>query len=125
MGNGFGARGVLAEMGVVGGDDFPGDGDGDFHRQFALHFAKAHGAAHALQLCGVDAAITQAIIAMAHGLRISVIAEGVETREQLEFLRAHGCDEIQGYYFSKPVPEDEFIRLLEENAGAGAAIATP
>ena len=71
-----------------------------------------------------DAAITQAIIAMAHGLRITVIAEGVETREQLEFLRDNGCDEIQGHYFSKAVPPDEFVRLLEENAGSSAVIAT-
>lgn len=50
-----------------------------------------------------DAAITQLIIAMAQSLRLQVVAEGVETPEQLEFLRAHGCDYIQGYFFSRPL----------------------
>lgn len=63
-----------------------------------------------------DAAIAQAIIAMAHSLKISVIAEGVETEEQLRFLRNHLCDEGQGYYFSKPVTEHEFVDLVLKNA---------
>jgi len=68
-----------------------------------------------------DVAITQAIIAMAHSLRLKVIAEGVETREQLDFLTELGCHEFQGYYFKKPQPADDFSKLLRENAGAGAA----
>jgi diguanylate cyclase (GGDEF)-like protein/PAS domain S-box-containing protein len=59
-----------------------------------------------------DSAITKAILAMAHSLKLNVIAEGVETTEQLHFLRSNDCDELQGYYFSKPVPEDEFARLV-------------
>ena len=59
-----------------------------------------------------DAAIVTAIIALAHGLGFQTIAEGVETQAQLDFLRAHACDEIQGYFYSKPVPADEFARLL-------------
>jgi EAL domain-containing protein (putative c-di-GMP-specific phosphodiesterase class I) len=59
-----------------------------------------------------DAAITRAIVAMAHSLRLKAIAEGVETEEQLGFLREQGCDEMQGYFFSRPLPEDEFLRLL-------------
>ena len=51
-----------------------------------------------------DATITLTIINLAHSLKLKVVAEGVETQAQLEFLRAHGCDEIQGYYFSKPLP---------------------
>ena len=49
-----------------------------------------------------DAAIVAAVIAMAHGLRLKVIAEGVETADQLRFLRERNCDEIQGFYFSRP-----------------------
>ncbi len=61
-----------------------------------------------------DAALTSAIIAMAHNLFLKVVAEGVETREQAEFLRESGCDELQGYLFSPAVPSEEFARFLEE-----------
>jgi diguanylate cyclase (GGDEF)-like protein/PAS domain S-box-containing protein len=61
-----------------------------------------------------DATIAQAIITMAHALRLKVIAEGVETEAQLEFLTANGCDEIQGYYFSRPLPAEQCTHLLRD-----------
>ncbi len=60
-----------------------------------------------------DAALVKAIIGMAHGLGIKTIAEGVETREQKEFLLAHGCDLMQGYYFSHPLLPEAFTALLD------------
>ena len=59
-----------------------------------------------------DAAIVLSIISLAHNLNMEVIAEGVETEQQLEFLRCNGCNEIQGYYFSRPLAADEFQALL-------------
>jgi EAL domain-containing protein (putative c-di-GMP-specific phosphodiesterase class I) len=61
---------------------------------------------------GDDAAITEAIIAMAHSLKIKVIAEGVETAEQLAFLKERSCEEGQGYYFGRPVPAGPAGELL-------------
>jgi CheY-like chemotaxis protein len=61
-----------------------------------------------------DLSISRAVIAMAHGLRLDVIAEGVETDGQLALLAQNGCDEIQGYLFSRPVPAAECARMLRE-----------
>ena len=71
---------------------------------------------------GEDAAITRAIIAMAHSMELKVVAEGVETHEQLDFLRQHKCDEIQGYLISRPVPAGQFIETLHAHqASSGHA----
>ena len=59
-----------------------------------------------------DASITRAVIHMGHELALKVVAEGVETAEQLEALQIAGCDEIQGYYFSRPLPAAEILSLL-------------
>jgi EAL domain-containing protein (putative c-di-GMP-specific phosphodiesterase class I) len=59
-----------------------------------------------------DKAITEAIISLAKTLGVAVVAEGVETAEQCEFLRARGCDDMQGFYFSKPCHPDAFAALL-------------
>lgn len=61
-----------------------------------------------------DAMITRAVISMAHSLRLKVVAEGVETRAQLSLLAAAGCDEMQGFYFSRPLPADECAVLMRE-----------
>jgi EAL domain-containing protein (putative c-di-GMP-specific phosphodiesterase class I) len=59
-----------------------------------------------------DRAIVTAVIGLAHNLRLRVIAEGVETQDELAFLRDCQCDEVQGYYFSRPLPADAFAELL-------------
>ncbi len=59
-----------------------------------------------------SAAITEAIISLAHGLQLKVIAEGVETQEQLDYLKTKGCDEVQGYFLSRPLPADAITKLL-------------
>jgi diguanylate cyclase (GGDEF)-like protein len=69
-----------------------------------------------------DVAITRAIIAMAHNLKLEVIAEGVETAPQLEFLLEHHCDQYQGYFFSPPVPADRFADLLAKEGGVVARL---
>ncbi|HEY3375149.1 MAG TPA: EAL domain-containing protein [Candidatus Aquicultor sp.] len=61
-----------------------------------------------------DAAIVTAIIAMVQNLSLKVTSEGVETAEQLEFLRSLKCDEIQGYIFSRPLPADKLTKLLAQ-----------
>ncbi|MFE8032024.1 putative bifunctional diguanylate cyclase/phosphodiesterase [Thiohalocapsa marina] len=70
-----------------------------------------------------DAAIVSAIIAMARTLQLEVVAEGVETAAQWDYLRRHGCQLAQGYYFSKPLPADELELLLQQNAPGNTPVA--
>ena len=71
-----------------------------------------------------SAAIVDAILALAHGLGLEVVAEGIETAEQAEFLRARGCDEGQGFYFGQPLALTDFHALLSDPART-AAVAVP
>jgi EAL domain-containing protein (putative c-di-GMP-specific phosphodiesterase class I) len=70
-----------------------------------------------------DAAIASATIAMAHQLELNVIAEGVEDRHQLDFLRGCGCDQYQGFFFSPAVPANEFGRLLDALLADGPRVS--
>jgi diguanylate cyclase (GGDEF)-like protein len=67
-----------------------------------------------------DTAIVRSIIAMAKNLKLKVTAEGVETAAQMTFLRSEGCDELQGFFFSKPLPANEFEKLFETHMVARA-----
>jgi len=77
-------------------------------RSFVREIAHKHG----------DSEIVRAIISLAHSLRLAVIAEGVETSEQLDFLDRIGCDQYQGYYCSPPVPPGQLYELVKRNAAS-------
>jgi EAL domain-containing protein (putative c-di-GMP-specific phosphodiesterase class I) len=63
-----------------------------------------------------DAAIVRSIIHLAHSLGVKVVAEGVEDRATMDLLKEYGCDEAQGYYFSRPVPSDALMAWLESSS---------
>ncbi|MCA1713772.1 MAG: EAL domain-containing protein, partial [Gammaproteobacteria bacterium] len=94
-------------------------------RRFPLDAVKIDGAfIRDLTSNADDAAITLAIIGMAHRLNLTVIAECVETAEQLEFLRANGCDQVQGYYLARPMPVRELEQLWRATGGIVPGLAT-
>ena len=72
-----------------------------------------------------DAEIVRAIVSLAHALRLQVIAEGVETPDQLEFLNSLGCDQYQGFHFSAPVPSNAFVAMMREHQAEGLAPSRP
>jgi len=72
-----------------------------------------------------DAAITTSIINMGHSLGLKVVAEGVETDAQKQFLARHGCDEIQGFWLSKPMPAEQALAFIQQWAPSATAPATP
>ncbi|CAM4273438.1 EAL domain-containing protein [Paenibacillus alkaliterrae] len=109
---------ALTELGVnISVDDF-GTGYSSFHylKSFPIDRLKIDRSfVRDIQQDPSDAEIVAAIIAMAHNLNIQVIAEGVENAEQMEFLRKHNCDEMQGYFWSPPVPSDDIEQMLNAN----------
>ncbi len=97
-------------------DDF-GTGYSSFHhlREFPIDRIKIDSSfVHACTYSEKDAAIVKTIIAMAQQLKLDVVAEGVESKEQLIFLQQHLCNIVQGYLFSKPVPAEEFIQIFHK-----------
>ena len=68
-----------------------------------------------------SAAIVRAVIGLGHGLEMSIVAEGVETQEQLSFLAEQGCDAVQGYFIGKPLPIEQYDALVGRAPGRDAA----
>jgi EAL domain-containing protein (putative c-di-GMP-specific phosphodiesterase class I) len=108
----------LSEMGVlVSVDDFgTGYSSMSYLRRFPIDKLKIdRGFVKDLMTRADDASIVQAIISLAHSLRLKVVAEGVETPEQLHSLRSMGCDQYQGFHFSPPISALEFANLIRRN----------
>jgi diguanylate cyclase (GGDEF)-like protein/PAS domain S-box-containing protein len=125
---------ALRERGIqVAIDDFgTGYSSLSYLRKFPLDALKIDQSfVRQISTVGDDTTILTAVISIAHGLKLRVIAEGVETPEELAFLRAHQCDEAQGYYFSRPVVPEQFARLLRtgvpvaELAGRPGVVTVP
>jgi EAL domain-containing protein (putative c-di-GMP-specific phosphodiesterase class I) len=109
----------LSRMGVlVSVDDFgTGYSSMSYLRRFPIDKLKIdRGFIRDLMTRPDDASIVRAIISLAHSLRLKVVAEGVETQEQLGFLRSLGCDQYQGHHFSPPLPAQDFGDLVRQQA---------
>ena len=112
----------LSRMGViVSVDDFgTGYSSISYLRRFPIDKLKIDRSFIANVMTSADdAAIVQAIISLAHSLRLTVVAEGVETAEQVAFLQKHVCDQYQGYYFSRPVEAAAFAEMLRNGSVSG------
>ena len=113
---------ALQEQGIkLSVDDFgTGYSSLAYLKHFPIHSLKIDRAfINELDEQSRDSAIVRAIIAMAHSMKLQVVAEGVEQDSQLAFLRAQGCDEVQGYLISKPVPADILTQLLLQHRRNG------
>jgi EAL domain-containing protein (putative c-di-GMP-specific phosphodiesterase class I) len=106
---------ILRERGIkIAIDDFgTGYSSLSYLRKFPVDALKIDQSfVRQISTVGDDTTIVSAVIGMARSLKLRVVAEGVETLEELEFLRAQQCDEAQGFYFSRPIPPERFEELL-------------
>jgi diguanylate cyclase (GGDEF)-like protein/PAS domain S-box-containing protein len=107
----------LADSGItIAIDDFgTGYSSLNYLHKLPIHTLKVDQSfVHGIQNSSNDACIVNAIISMAHGLKLNIVAEGVETEAQLEYLKQLGCQEIQGFFFGRARPADETLRLIKE-----------
>jgi diguanylate cyclase (GGDEF)-like protein/PAS domain S-box-containing protein len=116
---------TLRESGIrVAVDDFgTGYSSLSYLRKFPVDAVKIDQSfVRQISTAGDDTTIVKAVIGMARGLKLRVIAEGVETLEEVAFLRAYRCDEAQGYYFGRPVPQQQFAMLLKNGMAESGGV---